>query len=634
MRAITHAKGVINISKIKAPSPQKIMTININTPLRYISHLIASGTKLRVSGIAFIIASNFYTFPGEAATTRLDDYDIAPTATPIDIDNIPLFNDPKKNFLTFDSPPKEGANQYQAVTLARQGITHFQNGEYQLAITDLSRAWKMDQSIGQTGALLAFIYLKTKKYDNALEVAVTLQKTHPIGYTLTGVAHAAKGEHNKAKQAFNKAIELRPNDGNATFNLVAYAIDDGDLEKARNLYTKLLNADAGNLKALIGLSEIELKAGQPEQAIKALKTAIDKNPESLQPRLLLARYYFIAGETQKSLDISAPALVQFPNNITLLELVGVARLKAGLPEDAITTLKTAIQISPNTLTLHYNLAKAYEQLKQYNPAIQEVEIALGLNATHKPSKYLQARLLIQTGKLDEAQSLLQQLSLSLPENSDIKELEGTIALAQNRYTDAVALLNKALTGKQSSNLVILLATAQFQAGYTAESFATLENWLDKQPGDIQARAILFDILLAQGEFSKAQQQSREILRLQPNSVITLNNLAWLLAKNGELNKALIYAEKAYTLEPNNPNVLDTYGVILLRNGQTEKAERLLQSAVKKYPDSLNTQFHLAQALNQSGKPLEAKKILKNLLSQDRQFTEHQQTKDLLQELNK
>lgn len=605
----------------------------IYKPLCNPCQLFVLDKKSRISGFVILIALSLYALPIKAA--RLDLYkgfDSESFVKEREFDGNQIFNQIEENLENLEKSKKEGSSQQLAMKLAIRGMTNYHNGDNKQAIKDLSRAWEMIPNLGQAGAIITLIHLKEKEYDQAIVVAKRLQTTHPIGFTLAGAAYARKGEHDNAKLAFNKAIELRPQDKNAIFSLASYAIGEGDFEKARSLYNDLLNFDTGNLQVLLKLSDLEFKTGHPEQAVTILEEAMDKNPDSLHPRFLLAKYYLEAGNAQKTLAITEPALEQFSDNVALLELIGVARMKTGASEEAVVVLTEATQASPKTISPHYNLAKAYEQLNQYDRAIEEINLALKLDSGHTLSLFLYARLLAQNGQLDDAKNLLQKLTVSYPNSPDVKELEGKIALVQNRYIDAIALFQNALKGKESSFLTMQLAVALFKAGKNDAAYTTLRNWLDKYPKDILIRSTLANALLTHGLFNEAQQQTNKIIRMQPDNIVALNNLAWLLLRKGELEKALVHAEKAYNLNTNNPHVLDTLGVIFFRKGQIDKAAGLLRSAVEKSPDNLSMRFHLAEILTQSGNIDEAKLLLKDLLSQSRQFAEYQQANVLLKEL--
>src|SRR5688572_30675350 len=60
------------------------------------------------------------------------------------------------------------------------------------------------------------------KVDEAIgqfELAVVENPKHPMAWNSLGILYKKKGEHAKAVQAFEKAVELMPSDANARSNL-------------------------------------------------------------------------------------------------------------------------------------------------------------------------------------------------------------------------------------------------------------------------------------------------------------------------------------------------------------------------------------------------------------------------------
>ena len=56
---------------------------------------------------------------------------------------------------------------------------------------------------------------------------------------------------------------------------------------------------------------------------------------------------------------------------------------------------------------------------------------------------------------------------------------------------------------------------------------------------------------------------RGVVEIEPDNIVTLNNLAWALNELGD-PKAIEYAERASNLAPYAPSVMDTQGWILVR----------------------------------------------------------------------
>lgn len=148
-----------------------------------------------------------------------------------------------------------------------------------------------------------------------------------------------------------------------------------------------------------------------------------------------------------------------------------------------------------------------------------------------------------------------------------------------------------------------------------DQFQRVDPWFDAAMRNGKADSPDFLKLLTamtalrdlQGRYAEAQALYEEILKLDPDNVVALNNLAWLLAytPSGNRDEALKLIERAIELRGPNPALLDTRGTIHLRKGDTAKALEDLKLASANAPTAAIL-FHLAQAYASAGKGSEAK----------------------------
>lgn len=105
------------------------------------------------------------------------------------------------------------------------------------------------------------------------------------------------------------------------------------------------------------------------------------------------------------------------------------------------------------------------------------------------------------------------------------------------------------------------------------------------------RANLFTQL---DQAEKAVADYEKLLQLEPDSITTLNNLAFTLADDlGRAADALPYAQRAYELAGDNPTILDTLARVYIDLEQPSRAEPLLLEALRVSPDFLPAIDHLA-----------------------------------------
>ncbi|HEY6011489.1 MAG TPA: tetratricopeptide repeat protein, partial [Nitrospirota bacterium] len=141
-------------------------------------------------------------------------------------------------------------------------------------------------------------------------------------------------------------------------------------------------------------------------------------------------------------------------------------------------------------------------------------------------------------------------------------------------------------------------------------------------------------LHALGRKKEADEEYQKVLRLSPNHVLALNNLAYLYAEeNRGLPQALNYATRAFMIAPQNDSIRDTLGYVLVKNGRTEQGIRMLKKASENSPKNATIAYHLALAYKEAGDRSKASTILEKALSLG-DFPEAREAKTLLDTLKK
>lgn len=118
------------------------------------------------------------------------------------------------------------------------------------------------------------------------------------------------------------------------------------------------------------------------------------------------------------------------------------------------------------------------------------------------------------------------------------------------------------------------------------------------------------------KYAEARGAYEQVLTVRENSLIALNNLAYMLSDVlGQPELALPYAKRAAALSPSAP-VLDTLGWVHVKLGQYGDAIAKLGLARRKDPTFVTGTYHLGEAYRLSGKFDEAIKLFREILRED------------------
>ena len=508
-------------------------------------------------------------------------------------------------------------------------------GKNQEAIEELKKAIELDPESQSAQVLLIMTYLRDGKYDDALSEAVRFtQETpdSPHGYTLSGMAHAGKGDFDAAIGQFKQALKVKPGDYNASNNLAMVHIAQGEFDTAIALYETVLEHNPDNLASQLKLAELKAQTGRTQEAVDHMRSVLEQDPNNVKYRLFLGGLYLRAGNPLKALDTVESVRVNTPRDPQLLALLGQAQVQIRQLPEAIETYETWVSVQPDIAPPYIGLSWAHEESGNLAKARQQIELALVQDITNPTARLARARLSAKAGELDLAEAQLKSLREANPDNPDVLELAGNIALVRGQPEEALALYEKAWAKRQNALSLAQLARAERAAGRPDAAAQRLRDWVEAHPDDIFIRFVLAEFDLQEGRLEESRDQYLAILERTPDNGIVNNNVAWVINELGDSQEALSYAEKARTLMPNEPSVMDTLAVIYLERGRSEEALDLLRNAVQTSNDP-NLQVHLAQALRDSGDRDEAIEVLRAVLSENPSFAERDQAQELLSELD-
>ena len=519
------------------------------------------------------------------------------------------------------------------------GLTEMNVGETDLGVEDLEKAATQDPEALRPDIVLFFAQFHKKDYDKALEVAERIQriqKGHPaeaVGFSLAGLARFAKNDVDGARADFLKARELRAGDPLALRMLASLQVREGNLTAAKQYLQEILTSNPQDVGAYIGLAEVEAQSGHREQTQATLETAIHQNPDSPALRIALGRFFLDVGKGQDALNAIGPALTTNPKEPALLEIAGRAQLSLKNYDEATNAFRTLVVLQPQSTLAHRYLAEISAIAGNLDMALAEAHKAVELGPKDAGAKFTLARVYLTQKDYANARKVADDLATQLPQDANVAELRGSIALADSRPEDAIAEFKRELAITDSGLVRTHLADAQAKAGRLTDAESTLLPWVEAHPEDGVARLALGNTYSRLNRFADAQAQFAAVLEKNPENAAVENNLAHLMAANGETVAALEHARHAATLAPQSPEILDTLGVILLKSDKIDEAVETLRKAVAARPQGdPEIRFHLVQSLIRAGNRDDARENLRAVLKSEQPFKDREEAEKLLAEL--
>ena len=427
-----------------------------------------------------------------------------------------------------------------------------------------------------------------------------------------------------------KAMSLEPDNLGIYKRAVPLFLASSDRDTVRegkNILDKALTSNPEDIELRLLKAHSLLAEGTApgiELATSILQKITEEQPKTRDAWVLLAEIALRQGRPTKAMDIALRGLAHQPNDKSLLLLKARAEAVQS-PALAIPTIKALRELDPNDADVVVYLADAYLAVDQVQKAVnllktqlvscsgtpdeRKINIALAV-ALHKNDSKPEAQEIFNSlyqSAPDDPGSLLAQARLLKDEKLWGELTQKVIHWCQNHPKDTRTPI--AIAGDMA-------ATENSQAKKTAENI--LRMILENDSDCIEAMSALAMLLQITGRSAESTPLYQKILALQPDNVIAINNLAWIICEeHGKYQQALELAQRGLRIAPNYIDLIDTRGVVYYKLGQHDKAIQDFTRCLEMYPDgtpaAAASYLHLGRALASLGQKDEAIESLKKTL---------------------
>jgi uncharacterized protein (TIGR03790 family) len=183
--------------------------------------------------------------------------------------------------------------------------------------------------------------------------------------------------------------------------------------------------------------------------------------------------------------------------------------------------------------------------------------------------------------------------------------------------------------------LIIKAQSRLTRGDRVGARTAFEEATKIAPQAAGAQLQLAELYDTAGEWNKAVERYRLVLKHQPDNLPALNNLAYALAsKQNSPADGLPFARRAATLAPSNPSIVDTLAWIDHLLGNSKDAATRLRPIVQKSTGLSEVHLHAAIIFAAAGDPAEAEEQLAEALRLDPKLVGRDDVKTLQNQLRK
>jgi serine/threonine protein kinase/tetratricopeptide (TPR) repeat protein len=413
---------------------------------------------------------------------------------------------------------KPSTTSFEALRLYNDGLLLTQQGTHQAALKSFQTAVQEDANFALAMSALALSYA-TLGYDDdaarysrqamALSDALPPQEKHRIAANHYRIVNDTA----RALESYEAIVKASPGDVMTRFTLAGLYEQRGALDQAREHFAAIVDNDPKFVEALLGLGRVEIRRGNPQQALPYLDRA-------------------------RTLSIE---LGNREARANVLQAIGIAHMRQNRPAEALRHYEESLEIK-REIGDKRGMAASLVQIGEVKRALGEPQVAersyrealalrreigdrAGVSLTLME---LAALLNDQFGKGEEALPLLQEALTVLRETGNVSMQAralnniGTVHAARGNFSEAQTYFEQALVLREKAKSPQETADTLHNLASTFSSMGRYEQALQRFVGALELRRVAGDrrsaaieqygigtVLDYQGRFGAAASSKKE-----------------------------------------------------------------------------------------------------------------------------
>lgn len=433
---------------------------------------------------------------------------------------------------------------------------NFNLKDYQNSATYFERLWELDPYNGSVERNLIYIYSYLGEKNKLIDFYKRMIDVH--GYDEETVAQLyslyLKSEQMEQARAFvNNLIQQRPNDSQSWLLSGNFNATVEDTAEAIAAYQKALEIDPDNGEALIELYQLLRSGNDWEKLTEIFRQVVQKSPDNSEARLILAEGLYVTKQYEESQKVLQPLLEREEHQVHVYRLLGLIASEQSHFDQAEGFFKDIIKIDPKNKFGWLSLAFLYNQQQHFNKTITTLQDALSHLPEDKDLLAIYGSTLNQLQRYEEAMTVLQKayqmdpddlniivsLGVAYEELNMFPESDSLHETAIQKYPEEALLLNNYAysLGERGIQLERALEMAKKAISIEPDNGAYLDTigWIYYQLGD----------------YEKAKQYILDAVSKREDSSVVIEHLGDVYFKLGNIEKAKEYWKQALQKDPGN-----------------------------------------------------------------------------------
>ncbi|MGE4285928.1 MAG: tetratricopeptide repeat protein [Phycisphaerae bacterium] len=288
-------------------------------------------------------------------------------------------------------------------------------------------------------------------------------------------------QYDKAKEVLMELLEAEPNRKEYLIGMIGIAIKQFDVPAVREYSNRLIAVDDSLDNKILKIKAF-VEVGISSDIEEELKVLIEQNPDNIDLSLLNATVALREGYFAKAEDIARGIIAKHPNNNLAWRLKGKANYLRTNYEQALDDFKKCKALVDDT-GIKIDLARTYDRLGRYDPAITELTLTLADDSTPEIAFHLLEEIYLRSLKFVPLREFYDQMVKRFPDAvywqrrlGDLEMRLGNVKQAETIYKQA---WDKSIDlGVYEPKAMIGYTKALLDQGHNAEMLSVLSKYVD------------------------------------------------------------------------------------------------------------------------------------------------------------
>jgi Tfp pilus assembly protein PilF len=224
--------------------------------------------------------------------------------------------------------------------------------------------------------------------------------------------------YGEATEMFAAYVTRRPKNPWGHYMLGLSAWKSRQLPRARESFERAIELDPSHVKSLLNLSRVLLELKEPREASERVLAALQIDSTSGEVHRLMGRVQTALGESEGAIESYRSALVLDGHDVWAMNNMGLVLIQLGRFEEALRPLARAVQLDSSVAVFRNNFGMALERTGHFVAAAESYRAAVSIDPGYAKASASLARI---SGRTDDP--LAQPIDVAFLADDFVRELE-------------------------------------------------------------------------------------------------------------------------------------------------------------------------------------------------------------------